>query len=265
MPDPTNVDFGRRSDDYARFRPGFPDSFYDRLENQLSLDGATALDLGTGPGHVALALAACGARVTGVDISRRQIETARRSAAEQGLDGRTEFHVRPAEATELAAGSVDMVTAGQCWVWFDHERALAEVVRVLRPGGLHVTAHYCYLPRRSAVAARTEELILQHNPGWTMAGFTGIYEKQIEQMPQRRMRLVEQFCYDHLQPFTHEQWRGRIRTCNGVGSGVLTDRQVDVFDRELAAVLEREFPDEPLLIEHRVWAVITQKPRETSP
>ena len=110
-----------------------------------------------------------------------------------------------------------------------------------------------------------EELILQHNPGWTMAGFTGIYEKQIEQMPQRRMRLVEQFCYDHLQTFTHEQWRGRIRTCNGVGSGVLTDRQVDVFDRELAAVLEREFPDEPLLIEHRVWAVITQKPRETSP
>ena len=139
------------------------------------------------------------------------------------------------------------------------------MVRVLQPGGLHVTAHYCYLPRRSAVAARTEELVLQHNPGWTMAGWSGIYEEQIELMPQQRMRLVEQFCYDHLQPFTHEQWRGRMRTCNGVGSGPLTDRQVDDFDRELAALLEREFPDEPLLIEHRVWAVITRKPPETSP
>jgi len=265
MPDPTHVDFGRRSDDYARFRPGFPDSFYDRLEDHLSLDGATAVDLGTGPGLVALALAARGARVTGLDVSPLQIDTARRSAVEQGLDGRTEFHVRPAEATEIATASVDLVTAGQCWVWFDHDQALAEVVRVLRPGGLHITAHYCYLPRRSAVAARTEELILQHNPGWTMAGWAGIYEKQIELMPQRRMRLVEQFCYDHQQPFTHEQWRGRIRTCNGVGSGPLTDRQVDDFDHELAALLEREFPAEPLLIEHRVWAVITRKPAETSP
>jgi ubiquinone/menaquinone biosynthesis C-methylase UbiE len=267
MPDPTNVDFGRMSDDYARFRPGFPDSFFDRLETHLTLDGATALDLGTGAGHVALALAARGARVTGLDISGPQIDAARRSAARQGVDGRAEFHVRPAEATELAAGSVDLVTAGQCWVWFDHDRALTEVIRVLRPGGLHVTAHFCYLPQHSAVAARTEALILEHNPDWKMAGWTGIYEKHIELMPQQPMRLVEQFCYDHQQPFTHEQWRGRIRTCNGVGSGPLTDRQVNDFDRDLAALLEQEFPAEPLHIEHRVWAVITRKPPalETSP
>jgi len=265
MPDPTNIDFGRRSDDYARFRPGFPDSFYARLETHLPLDGATALDLGTGPGHVALGLAGRGARVTGIDIAPQQIDSARRAAAQLGLDGRAEFHVRPAEATGMADESVDLVTAGQCWVWFDHDRALTEVVRVLRPGGLHVTAHYCYLSGHSAVAARTEQLILQHSPDWKMAGWTGIYEKHIELMPQRRMRLVEQFCYDHDQPFTHEQWRGRIRTCNGVGSGPLTDRQVDDFDRELAALLEREFPHEPLLIEHRVWAVITRKSSETSP
>ena len=57
MPDPTHVDFGRRSDDYARFRPGFPDSFYDRLEDHLSLDGATAVDLGA-PGSFSHVLTA---------------------------------------------------------------------------------------------------------------------------------------------------------------------------------------------------------------
>ncbi|MCH7798592.1 MAG: methyltransferase domain-containing protein [Planctomycetes bacterium] len=265
MRDATGIDFGRRSDDYARLRPGFPDSFYDRLETHLSLADTTALDLGTGPGVVALALARRGARVTGLDIAPNQIRAARRRATDLGLDDLTEFHARPAEDTQVPDTSVDLVIAGQCWGWFDHDRALAEVVRVLRPGGRHVIAHFCYLPGRSAVAARTEHLILQHNPGWTMSGRTGIYGHYIDQMQRLGMQLVEQFCYDTVQPFTHEQWRGRIRTSNGVGSGVMSDEQVDAFDDALAALLAEEFPEEPLLIEHRVWAAITRKPAGPAP
>ncbi len=263
--DPSIIDFGRRSDDYATFRPGFPDSFYDRLETHLDLSDTTAVDLGTGPGVVALALAQRGATVTGVDIADNQIAAARRRATELGLDDRAQFHVGPAEDTQLPDETADLVIAGQCWGWFDHDRAMAEVVRLLRPGGMHVTAHFCYLPGRSAVAGRTEQLIVEHNPGWTMGGRVGIYEHHIEAMQRLGMQLVEQFCYDHLQPFTHEQWLGRIRTSNGVGSGVMSDEQVDDFDHALAALLEAEFPAEPLMIEHRVWAVITRKPVAVRP
>ena len=70
------VDFGRHSDDYAQQRPGFPLAFYDRLETLRPLRGARALDLGTGPGVVALELAARGARVVGLDISENQIRAA---------------------------------------------------------------------------------------------------------------------------------------------------------------------------------------------
>ena len=56
-----------------------------------------------------------------------------------------------------------------------------------------------------------------------------------------------------------------MRTCNGVGSGVMTDEQVAAFDAALAQLLRREFPDEPLLIKHRVWAVIVCKPQEPQP
>ena len=80
--------------------------------------------------------------------------------------------------------SFDLVTAGQCWVWFDHDRALAEVQRMLRPGGHLVVAHYCYLPRVSAIARRSEELVLEHNPSWTMAGWDGVYATQIDAMQQ---------------------------------------------------------------------------------
>jgi len=65
---------------------------------------------------------------------------------------------------------------------------------------------------------------------------------------------------NHNQPFTHAGWRGRIRTCNGVGSGHFTDDQVAAFDRKLAAILARDFPDEPLCIPHRIWATAVRKP-----
>ena len=262
MPDPSTVDFGRRSDDYATHRPGFPDSFYARLERYLSFDGAEALDLGTGPGIVALELAKCGAEVVGVDRSQEQIATAQRRAADAGLDSRARFVVGLAEETGFADESFDLVTAGQCWVWFDHDRALAEVQRMLRPGGHLVVAHYCYLPRVSAIARRSEELVGEHNPSWTMAGWDGVYATQIDAMQQGHLCFVEQFCYDHDRPFTHEGWRGRMRTCNGVGSGTLTEEQVAAFDADLAAMLRREFPQEPLKIEHRVWAVVCRKPVE---
>ncbi|MHC4421188.1 MAG: class I SAM-dependent methyltransferase [Planctomycetota bacterium] len=262
MPDASEINFGRQSDDYARHRPGPPGSFYDRLEQHVSLAGAVVLDLGTGPGLVALALARRGARVTGVDIAPEQIDVARRSAAEQGLGAQTEFLVAPAERTGLAAESFDLVIASQCWFWFDHDTALSEVARVLRPGGVLVVAHYCYLANRSRIAGRTEALVLEFNPGWTMAGWDGVYPDHIDTLQQQGLVLVEQFCYDHLQPFTHESWRGRMRTCNGVGSGVSTDEQVAAFDAALAEMLRREFPDEPLQVEHRVWAVILRKPQE---
>jgi SAM-dependent methyltransferase len=265
MPDAAEVNFGRQSDDYAEHRPGLPESFFDRLERHVSLAGADVLDVGTGPGLAALAMARRGAQVTGIDKSPEQIDAAQRRALARGLVPQTEFLVRSAENTELAAGSFDLVTASQCWHWFDHDAALREADRVLRPAGLLVVAHYCYLAGHSRVAARTEELILQHNPGWTMAGSDGLYPAHIDGLRQQDLCLVEQFCYDHVQPFTHESWRGRIRTCNGVGSGVLTDEQVAAFDADLAELLRCEFPDEPLLIDHRVWAVIVRKPRESEP
>jgi len=253
------VDFGLRSDDYAAHRPGFPDSFYERLGRHLDPDGLEALDLGTGPGVVALELARRGASVTGIDVAEAQVEAARRRAETLGLADRAAFRVARAEETGLGDDSVDLVTAGQCWPWFDHEAALREVARVLRPGGHLVVAHYCYLPTRDRVAAASEELVYAYNPGWKLGGWHGIYAHQIDALQTAELGLVEQFCYDHLQPFSHEAWRGRMRTCNGVGSGGMTEDQVRAYDAALAELLARECPEEPFHVLHRVWAVVLQR------
>jgi SAM-dependent methyltransferase len=253
------IDFGRRSADYAAHRPGPPASFYEHLNERRPLLGADVLDIGTGPGVAAVELAARGARVVGLDISAKQIAAAVEVAQARGVAERCRFGVASAEATGLPDASVDLMVALQCWHWFDRERAPAEARRVLRRGGVLAVASFDYLPHRSAIAAATEALILRHNPTWPMAGFPGIYPERLEALQDGGFTEVRQLAYDHAQSFTRESWRGRIRTCNGVGSGSLTDDQVAAFDRELAALLEAEAP-EPFVIPHRIWVVTGRAP-----
>ena len=255
----SRIDFGRHTEDYASYRPGPPASFYARLAGRVEIAGSRALDLGTGPGTLALELAARGGDVVGIDTSGAQIETAKRLAAERGLDGRTAFRVGRAERTGLEADAFDLATAGQSWHWFDSAATLDELRRVLRPGGVLAIVSYSYLARHSPVAADTEALILEHNPSWSMAGSTGVFPAQIDEVVAGGLELVEAFCYDHDEAFSHERWRGRMRTCNGVGSGGLPPAAVDRFDAALARLLRDRYPD-PLAVRHRVWCVVAAKP-----
>jgi SAM-dependent methyltransferase len=253
------VDFGLRSGDYAVDRPGFPDSFYDRIERMKPIRGARALDLGTGPGQVALALAARGATVVGLDISENQIAAARELARGRGLAAACRFDVARAEETGLPDASVELVTAGTCWHWFDHGRALAEVARVLVPGGLLVIANYTYLPQQSQIARDSEALVLKWNPVWKLANFNGQLPWLVDLVNVNpAIRLREQFCYDHERAMTHASWRGRLRTCNGVGSGGMAEATVERFDAEIAALLAERYP-EPLSIPHRVFCVVAER------
>jgi SAM-dependent methyltransferase len=91
--------------------------------------GGRVLDVATGPGYVAAAAAARGARVTGVDFSRAMVERARRDHA--GID----FREGDAEALDFADGSFDAVVMNYGLLHLARpDRAIAEAHRVLRPG-----------------------------------------------------------------------------------------------------------------------------------
>lgn len=256
------VDFGRVSEDYERFRPGPPDSMYDGIDRVLggwggTISGARAIDVGAGTGTGALALARRGASVVALDPAENQLAAVERSACAAGL--RVETMRGRAEEIPLPDHSVDLYLALQCWHWFDRPRAAAEAMRVLRPGGAVVCASFDYLPHRSELAAATEALVLRHNPSWPMAGGHGVHINPMNDLPRAGFEDLFQFSYEHGQPFTHEGWRGRMRTCNGVGAS-MGPEVVRSFDRDLDALLRERFAAEPIAVAHRVWVVVARSP-----
>jgi SAM-dependent methyltransferase len=116
----------RWPDDYERGRPGYPGDALDVANVPAS---SSVLDLGAGTGKLTRLLLTRFARVVGVEPA----EAMRRLLAELCPDA--EALGGSAEAIPLADGSVDAVFSAEAFHWFDGERALAEIARVLRPHG----------------------------------------------------------------------------------------------------------------------------------
>jgi SAM-dependent methyltransferase len=135
-PSDATTRFSNRVADYVRCRPGYPDGLVQtlRVEAGLNPDSVIA-DVGSGTGISSDLFLRLGCTVYGIEPNG-----AMRAAAEARFAGNGRFHSRgaTAEATSLPEDSVDLVTAGQAFHWFNAEGARAEFSRILRPGGFVV-------------------------------------------------------------------------------------------------------------------------------
>lgn len=130
--DPTRR-FSDRVADYVRYRPGYPLELLQTLEREAGLGpDSVVADVGSGTGISAAMLLRSGCSVYAVEPNAEM-----RRSAEELLGERPGFHsvAGTAEETTLPDGSVDLVTAGQAFHWFDRDTARAEFVRILRPEG----------------------------------------------------------------------------------------------------------------------------------
>jgi SAM-dependent methyltransferase len=249
-------DWGRTSADYDRFRPGPPDSFYTRLKNfEVGLAGQRLLDIGTGTGLLARRFAAQGVQASGIDLSQAQIAMATLSAEREGLQ--IDYQVAGAELLPFTDDSFDVVTANQCWMYFDLGRTIPEVCRVLKPNGCLVVSHFSFMPHLDPIVRASEKLVLKHNSEWGGADWDG-YLAPEPSWSTAAFELTGFFTYDEQIPFTLESWRGRMRALRGIAASLDND-QVAEFDREHEALLKTLAGDE-FDIWHRIHAQIF-KPR----
>jgi SAM-dependent methyltransferase len=130
--------FSARVADYVRYRPGYPSALLDLLRAECSLRaGHIIADIGSGTGFLSELFLKNGNRVYGVEPNKDM-----RRAGEEYLasyDGFSSIE-GSAEATTLDDASVDFVTAGQSFHWFEPDAARREFLRILKPGGWMVIA-----------------------------------------------------------------------------------------------------------------------------
>jgi SAM-dependent methyltransferase len=116
--------------EYERHRPDYPEEALRWSADLLGLEtGARVLDVGAGTGKLTRGLVALGFEVVAVEPGSPMLDQLRLAVPEaEALEG-------PAESIPLPDASVDAAFAGQAFHWFDRERAVSELHRVLRPGG----------------------------------------------------------------------------------------------------------------------------------
>jgi SAM-dependent methyltransferase len=123
---------------YVRGRLPYAASFAEMLAQALGLDGrGRLLDVGCGPGIIALRLAHLFEEVVGVDIDPDMLAEAQRAAQEQGVTRARWLHAR-AEDLPAALGPFRVATFGRSLHWMDHERLVPAVFELLEPGGAFV-------------------------------------------------------------------------------------------------------------------------------
>jgi len=124
------VGFETGSDEYERGRPGYPAEAVRHLVAAATLRaGSRVLDLAAGTGKLTRQLAREGLACVAVEPSPSMRAVFTRAVAGVPVIGGT------AEAIPVRSHSMDAVVVGQAFHWFDPTTALAEMARVLRPGG----------------------------------------------------------------------------------------------------------------------------------
>lgn len=247
-------DWGRTSQDYAKFRDIYPPEFYEKIAKlRLCISGQSVLDLGTGTGVLPRNMYRFGAKWTAADISENQIEQAKLLSG--GMD--INYLVSPAEALTFPEGTFDVITACQCFWYFDHEKLAPQLARMLKPGGNFVPLCMEWLPFEDEIAAASEQLVLKYSPNWSGAGET-LHQIEIPECYEEF--FVREYHEEYILPvhFTRESWNGRMKACRGVGAS-LPPEQIAEWEREHMKLLTEIAPSEFDIRHFAAISILTKK------
>jgi SAM-dependent methyltransferase len=177
--------FDDRVSDYERYRPGYPDTVAGVLAGHGVRVPADVADIGAGTGKLAEVFVRAGHRVVLVEPNEAMRGIAQRlfAAPEGHASGvqaaaggqpvaaphaavRAEVRAGTAEATGLPDASVDALTAGQAFHWFEPRATRREWRRILRPGGPVLLVWNDRRTAASPILADYEALLVEHCPDY---------------------------------------------------------------------------------------------------
>ena len=253
-----SFDWGKTSEDYAKYRDIYPQEFYDYiLQLGLCKDGQSVLDIGTGTGVLPRNMYKYGAKWTGIDIAENQILQAKELSKEADMD--IDFFTLKAEDVSFPDNTFDVITACQCIWYFDHEITAPSFARMLKSDGKFLILYMGWLPYEDHIAGKSEEIILKHNPNWTAHGDT-VHPVWVPEQYLRHFELLSQEQFRVDIPFTRCGWHGRMRACRGVGAS-MSNEQLAAWDKEHMEMLEKE-ASESFIVKHYISIAELQVKKE---
>jgi len=230
-------DWGRTSEDYAKFRDIYPEIFYEKLiEMGLCVKGQRVLDIGTGTGVLPRNLYKYGAEFIGADISKNQIKQACRLSEEAGMD--ISYVVSPAETIVFPNKHFDTVTACQCYVYFNKKALFPKIHSILKDNGYFCILFMHWLSDKSEIAVNSEKMVLKYNPSWSdhsIKRFTYDFPDEATGL----FEIKNSFTYDVSVNFTRDSWHGRIKACRGIGASSLSTEEIAKFEKEHIEYLKK--------------------------
>ena len=221
--------FGSAAEVYERARPSYPAEAIDWLLEQTGVRaGDTIVDLGAGTGKLTRLLVRSGARVVAVEPIAEM-----RALIDVGepIDG-------TAEEIPLPDSSAALVTVAQAFHWFDLDRALPEIHRVLRPGG-HLALVWNMRDLDDPLQHGVEELLAPLRGRVVAAQREGRWRAPLAASPLFGEAETAEFRYEQI--FTSADVQDRVASTSFVAAMSEAERQ-PLLEQVRALVGERDEP-----------------------
>lgn len=138
------------------------------------------------------------------------------------------YYALSAEIIDFSDNSFDVITACQCFWYFNHEQVIPNFFRMLKPGGRILVLYMAWLPFEDKIAGASEKLVLKYSPKWSGAG-KKVHPIFIPECYIKEFELVYHEEYSLDVHFTRESWNGRMKACRGIGAS-LTEGEIAVWE-----------------------------------
>ena len=234
-------DFGRTSEVYAKYRDIYPECMFQKLADLgIGIKGQRILDLGTGTGVLPRGMIKYGAQWIGTDISENQIKYARELSAGTQI----EYRVCSAEELDFEPHSFDVITAAQCFWYFDSSIIVPKIKELLKKDGIFLKIYMSYM-KEEQITTDSNSLVKKINGNWS-GGNPGIKDLTTHyfENPQMDSMIVDL-------PFTRETWQGRMLSSRGV-MAAMNQNQIKLFDSEHKKMLQEKYP-ETFTVKHKIF------------
>jgi len=227
--------FSRVAEHYDTYRPSAP-TVLPRLLTQLAqaVIPSLVVDLGSGTGLSTFIWAERAKAVLGIEPNDDMLQVAHKKLRALLSSAPVSFQQGQASQTGLPAGCADIVTCSQSFHWMEPVGTLAEIARILRPGGVFATYDYQWPPTVDWRAEIAYNTFIDH--AWALKEQRGIVQNY-QQWPQnRQLQPLQASGHFH---YTKELWLHQLERGNAdrfiglaLTNGVIQDLQNGLFSEE---------------------------------